>query len=117
MKTIGIVGSRKRNSKEDFIKCLNALKEIYEEGDYLMSGGCPQGADNFAEQIARELGLTIIIHHANWKKYGKRAGIIRNQFIADDCNVLIALVAEDRKGGTEDTVKKVEKKGKKVILA
>jgi hypothetical protein len=60
--------------------------------------------------------LTITIHHPDWKKEPRAAGFIRNSRIADDCDVLLALVAKDRKGGTEDTVKKARAHGKKVIL-
>jgi len=46
------------------------------------------------------------IYPADWKKYGKASGFIRNDDIAKDSDVLIACVADDRKGGTEDTIKK-----------
>jgi len=41
---------------------------------------------------------------------------VRNTLIAKDCTVLIACVAEDRTGGTEDTIKKADDLGKGVIL-
>lgn len=116
-KTIGIVGSRRRDSDEDFRKCLRAYESVFREGDSIVSGGCPKGGDRFAEIIARSRGLTITIHHADWDKFGKRAGFVRNSKIAEDCKVLIALVAEDRTGGTEDTVAKAIDLGKKVIYA
>ena len=116
MKTIGIVRSRRRDKKEDFEACCNALNEIFEDGDRLVSGGCPQGGDKFAEIIAKSQGLTIIIHYPNWDRYKKGAGMIRNTKIAEDCDVLIAIVAEDRKGGTEDTIKKAEKLGKEIVI-
>jgi hypothetical protein len=116
MKTIGIVGSRRRNKREDFEACCEALHKIFKEGDRLVSGGCPQGGDHFAEIIAKKAGLTITIHYPNWEKYGKSAGFKRNTNIAEDCDVLIAIVAEDRKGGTEDTIKKAEKLGKEIIF-
>ena len=81
-----------------------------------MSGGCPRGGDRFAEVIAKERGLSITIHYPNWKKHGRAAGFIRNSIIADDCDVLIAVVAPDRTGGTEDTVKKAYSCGKRVVL-
>jgi hypothetical protein len=116
-KTIGIVGSRRRNTSEDLYKCSMALAKIYEDGDKLVSGGCEKGGDAFAEKLAKGMGLTITIHFPHWNgPAGKAAGFVRNTKIAEDCDVLIALVAEDRTGGTEDTVKKALKLGKKVIL-
>lgn len=112
VKTIGIIGSRRRNSEEDFEIVKKKLLSYYREGDIIISGGCPKGADNFAERIARELGVMIIIHHANWKKHGKEAGIIRNTKIANESDWLIACVSKDRTGGTEDTIRKYMRLGK-----
>lgn len=106
MKTIGIVGSRRRNTSADFARVRGALMTLLEPGDRLVSGGCPTGADRFAEVIARDLGLTITIHFADWTKHRKAAGFIRNTRIAEDADKLIACVAEDRSGGTEDTITK-----------
>ena len=103
---IGIIGSRSRNSSIDYDICEKKFNELYQDGDWIVSGGCPLGGDNFAEKIARKLGLTILIHHANWNKYGKSAGFKRNGFIARDSDILIACVTEDKKSGTRDTVEK-----------
>ncbi len=43
---------------------------------------------------------------ANWKKFGRAAGFIRNTDIAENSDILIACVSKDRTGGTEDTIKK-----------
>ena len=109
MKKIGIVGSRRRNTARDRSIVFNKLMEIYEEGDYLVSGGCPEGGDKFAEIVAKQNGVPILIFYPNWKKYGKIAGFERNTYIARESDVLIACVAPDRTGGTEDTIKKFQK--------
>ena len=106
MKTIGIVGSRSRNSLKDQIAVHQAFKKIYQDRDYIVSGGCPSGADRFAEIIAKKEQVPITIYYAQWGKLGKAAGFIRNGDIAIKADVLIACVAEDRTGGTEDTIKK-----------
>lgn len=116
-KCIGIVGSRRRNSIEDAWKCRAALNSIIGPEDTLVSGGCEEGGDLFAEVLAKQKGLTITIHYPRWTEYGKAAGFVRNTKIANQCDILIALVAEDRKGGTEDTVKKCLAQGKQVIYA
>jgi len=116
IKFIGIVGSRRRNSAEDYLLVLEAFLKIYKPWDIIVSGGCPKGADNFAEQIATAYKISIVIHRAEWDKYGKAAGFKRNTYIAQDADVLIACVASDRKGGTEDTIKKYVKLGKKELL-
>src|SRR6187549_2426675 len=99
---IGIVGSRRRNSANDLVLTCVALDKVFQPGDRLVSGGCPKGGDSFAESIAKSRGLTITIHYPDWNgKAGKAAGFVRNTFIAQDCDILIALVADDRTGGTE----------------
>lgn len=113
MKTIGIVGTRRRNTFADLDKVIKKFKQVYEEGDVICSGGCPKGGDRFAEILAKRMGLTIIIHYPNWSKYGRTAGFVRNGMIAAESDVLIACVASDRKGGTEDTIKKYHKYGKR----
>lgn len=115
-KIIGIVGSRRRCSEEDRSALFNQFTRLYKEGDRIISGGCSQGGDFFAEEIAKRRGIPIIIHHAAWSKLGRGAGIIRNTKIAEECDILIALVASDRTGGTEDTIKKALKLEKSVII-
>ena len=121
MKVIGIVGSRRRNEPADFIDCWNAFLKVFEPGDKIVSGGCTTGGDRFAELIAEKFDLTqtnggLIIFPADWKKYGKRAGFLRNTDIANTADVLIAVVASDRKGGTEDTIRKASKLHKQIII-
>jgi hypothetical protein len=114
---IGIVGSRRRNLKRDYTKTVKAFLKIYTKGDTLVSGGCKVGGDEFAERIAKFFFVPIKIYPAEWSKFGKSAGFQRNTYIAQDADVLIAVVSEDRTGGTEDTISKYEKLGKtKLIL-
>ncbi|RLI55214.1 MAG: hypothetical protein DRP09_10390 [Candidatus Thorarchaeota archaeon] len=110
-KCIGIVGSRRRNSQEDFEFLRRYIKSIVKDGDTFVSGGCPKGGDRFAEIIAKELGISIRIHYPDWSK-GRYAGLERNTLIARDADVLIALIAPDRRGGTEDTIRKFKAMGK-----
>lgn len=117
MKTIGIVGSRRRNDQADFLKVKEAFCSAYREGDRLVSGGCFKGADRFCEMLAKEYQIPITIHYAAWRLHGLAAGFIRNGDIAAQADVLIACVAPDRRGGTEDTIKKYTALGKdKLIL-
>jgi hypothetical protein len=128
---LGIVGSRRRNTSEDFNKVLNVvivyIKVFGRENVILVSGGCKKGADSFVGTLVRDLNLPeSIIHKPNVSEnayVGKKAYAIacfnRNSLIARDSDHLIAVVAEDRKGGTEDTIKKFKKfhpEGKLILL-
>lgn len=112
MKKIGIVGTRKRDNPEAYKKVEEDFLEIYEEGDWIVSGGCPKGGDRFAEVIAKKYGIPILIFYPNWDKYKKSAGFVRNRDIAKKSDVLIACVSRDRTGGTENTIGHFHKNNK-----
>lgn len=110
---IGIVGSRRRNSTKDKELLQKAFLEIFEYGDIIVSGGCPVGADFFAEEIAKEFNIPIKIYYPDKSKLDKNSYWSyvemyhnRNTLIANNSDLLIALVMLDQKGGTEDTIKK-----------
>lgn len=110
VKVIGIVGTRSRNTQKDYLVVARAFHRIYEIGDEIVSGGCPQGGDRFAESLARSNQCPIKIYYAEWNRLGKRAGFARNGYIVRDADYLIACVSADRTGGTEDTVSQFLKK-------
>ena len=120
---LGIIGSRRRNSPEDKELVRKALLMLIDtEGrPVLISGGCPKGADRFAEELAKELNLDIIIHYPDLsgcvtKNDFRREYYRRNLLVAANADVLIACVASDRKGGTEHTIKNYLKKKENLIL-
>ncbi len=116
-KVIGIVGSRRRATEADYKICQEELFKVFKRGDRLVSGGCPTGGDEFAERLAKLYQCTITIHYAYWNgPDGKRAGFVRNTLIAQEADVLIALLAETP-GGANDTEKKFESlRHKKAII-
>ena len=103
MKTIGIVGTRRRNSQEDFLEVEKMFLRFYEIGDVICSGLCPLGADRFAVILQEKYNTKYIWFPGYGDKYAK---FERNTSIAQRSDILIARVHPDRKGGTEDTVKK-----------
>lgn len=115
-KTIGIIGSRRRDSHIDFMMVEFAFLEVYREGDTICSGLCPKGGDRFAVILSEQFKTKTLWFPADWKKYGKGAGFVRNSDIAANSDILIACVAEDRTGGTEDTIKKYLKLGKNQLI-
>lgn len=115
-KVIGIVGSRRRNTPEDFNIVKTAFINIYKPGDEICSGFCQTGADKFAITLSRQYHTPSQWYRAEWKKFGPTAGHLRNQLIAEYSDKLIACVAEDRTGGTEDTIEKYLKLGKTELI-
>lgn len=115
-KTIGIIGTRRRNSFKDFQLTKHQFLKIYNPGDTICSGLCPKGGDKFAVDLSKELNTKVLWFPADWKKYGRAAGFIRNGDIAKHSDILIAVVSDDRSGGTEDTIKKYLKLGKTNLI-
>lgn len=116
MKRIGIIGTRRRDTPSVQKLIEEKFWEIYEEGDIIVSGGCPKGGDRFAEAIAKANGIPILTIYPNYKRYGLGAPKIRNTPVAQACDIVIASVAnpeepiqeilQRKKGGTEDTLRK-----------
>lgn len=48
--------------------------------------GTASGADSLGERFANEFGLPLYRFPANWSKYGKRAGILRNKEMTKFCD-------------------------------
>lgn len=118
---IGIIGSRRRDTDKDLRLVRAALRKVYRQGDTLVSGGCKKGGDRFAEILSKELGADIQIYYPDKVALDPRllninpraayavVNYARNTLIAGAADILIACVAADRKGGTEDTIKKFRK--------
>ena len=129
---LGIVGSRRRNSKEDYLSLCWKIAELEHENNSLVekivTGDCDEGGDKFARKIADETdGIELDVKYKRDPETGERVkppinrcvkqqrydywtftGICyaRNEEIAKEpLDYLIALVAFDRKGGTENTIR------------
>ena len=106
---VGIIGTRRRNTVVAFKKVKKAFDNLslyVRRNCWIVSGGCPKGGDRFAQIIAKKYGIPILVVYPDWDRYGKSAAFERNTPVAEMSDIMIACVAKDRKGGTEDTIKK-----------
>jgi hypothetical protein len=70
-------------------------------GMTIVHGDCPQGGDRQADIIARKHGWTIERHPADWTKYHRRAGYIRNaEMVMLSGDVCLAFIKDRSKGAT-----------------
>lgn len=90
-----------------------------DRGHLEIVSGRARGADRLGEQYADICGIRVACFEANWQKYGKVAGPMRNVEMADYASedgytgVLIAFWDGESKG-TEHMIKVAELKGLKV---
>lgn len=127
-KRIAVVGTRSRNTSVAYDLVEKAFFEVYEEGDLIVSGGCSKGGDRFAEVIAKQYGIPILIFYPDYRRYKRGAATIRNGPVANASDIVIACVRKPeegidevlkrKKGGTEDMLKKFvkEKPKERIIL-
>lgn len=117
-KKIGIIGTRKRNIRTDYQLVHEAFFQIYNEGDWIVSGHCPKGGDAFAEKISYDYGIPILLFPP--KKKTAKEFFARNTLIAEYSDIIIAClinpsdsltdICNRKYGGSEDTIKKFLKK-------
>ena len=60
------------------------LCALLDDGYETLIEGEARGADTFARLAGESLGMQILPFPADWNKYGKRAGYIRNQQMLDE---------------------------------
>lgn len=89
MRTI-IAGSREISNNDLFGSIIDAVDESGFEITTVISGGA-RGADKAGEVWAEVNSIPVEIYNAEWSKYGKRAGYIRNTKMAEMAEALIAI--------------------------
>ena len=82
----------------------------------IISGGA-KGADALAERWTKENKVQIQLFKPDWKKYGKAAGLRRNESIVESCDYCLAFW-DGKSKGTKFSIDycKKQKKPVKVVL-
>ena len=91
---LAIIGSRTFND----YKLLQEILEQHKSKITLVVSGAAKGADSLGEKWALENNIQTLIFPADWGKYGKRAGYIRNEDIIKNCDYCIAFWDGESKG-------------------
>lgn len=89
------------NFNISYLKLKNKIKII---------SGCAPGGDTLGEKYAKQYNYDIIKIPADWKKYGKPAGFIRNSEMIKIASHVIAFWDGQSKG-TKHTIDSAIKKG------
>lgn len=87
-------------------------------GSTVVHGHCPRGADHIADILARAIGHSVVRIPADWNRYGRAAGPIRNRLMLtlhpDIEHVLAFPVPQSR--GTVDMIRAATAAGKRVTV-
>lgn len=114
MEKIAIVGSRDFNRASDIIRFIDSLSI-----DTIIVSGCADGADAIALRYGRRMGHEVEKKVADWKRYGRGAGPIRNrEIVTSGISVLhVFLVAGRLAGrGSSDCIAQAYRLGIPVIV-
>lgn len=78
------------------------MKTHQGNGGYVMiNGDCPKGADAICKLWWKTWRLPLELYPANWEKYGKRAGFVRNKQMVDlEPDVCLAFIKDGSKGAS-----------------
>ena len=110
-----IAGTRDFNDYDYLKKNVDYFLQDFNPNKIEIVSGNARGADKLGERYAKEHNLPVKLFSANWDKYGKRAGYLRNQEMADYSDMLIAFWDEKSKG-TKHMIDIAKKQGLTVIV-
>lgn len=109
MRKILVCGSRTFKNRQ---MILLAMWDQYHIGKYELIHGDADGADSIAKKIAIENNITEHSYPAEWNKYGRRAGPIRNiQMLEMKPDLVLAFFDKVISKGTNHTVTEAKKRG------
>lgn len=79
--TVVMTGSR---VWDDAAAIRSVIERLYgEHEDLVVHVGDARGADAIVRNVCGELGITVVVHVADWKKRGRAAGPVRNRKMLD----------------------------------
>ena len=90
------------------------LSKTPDENIVVISGHC-RGADMLAERYADQRGYGKRIINADWRRYGRAAGVRRNAEMVNEADVIVAFW-DDKSRGTASLIKFTEKSGKPLFV-
>lgn len=115
---IAIIGGRDFDNYELLKQTLLSAPELDFNTNgtvYSVVSGGAKGADSLAERFAEEYGLNIIVFPADWKRYGRGAGIIRNKEIISKSDIVFAFW-DGKSKGTKSSIDLAKKQNKQLTI-
>ena len=94
--------------------CDTILENLYPDLPIAIISGTSSGCDALGERYAHERGYALQRHPADWKKYGRAAGPIRNRQMVEGADAAIVFWDGHSKG-TKNLIEQANRRGLKVI--
>lgn len=112
-----VCGSRYFN---DYERLKTEVLRALPVGDYrgaVVISGAARGADRMGEKLAEEMQWEVEQYPADWKKYGKRAGPIRNsQMLREGKPDMVIAFKGFNSRGTQNMIDQSIKAGVEVVV-
>ena len=105
-----VCGGRDFNDYDLLADTLVSLLGQYGLKDVIFISGRAHGADRLGERFAKANNCELLVFPADWNKFGKAAGFIRNQQMIDEGKPDL-VVALPGGRGTADMVRRAKKHG------
>lgn len=114
-----IAGGRDFTDYHKLKTYMNCLLQLLDKSQVEIISGGAKGADSLGERYAREFGYKLKRFPADWNKYGKAAGPIRNKemalYAAEAKGVLVAFW-DGSSRGTYDMITRAKEYGLEVYI-
>lgn len=113
---VAVVGSRDFTDYYMMEEILDRLfkKKSISKPVVVVSGGA-HGADSLAERYAETKGLRLDVYSAEWARYGKAAGPMRNKVMADKVDLVVAFW-DGTSRGTANMIEEAQARHKPVVI-
>lgn len=112
MSRVVIFGSRHLRNRAGLLEALDLLDLLYGiVPTIVLSGAEPTGMDAEGEALARERGWQVETYSADWKRYPKTAGFIRNVHMANRCVAGVGVVLRGGTPGSGHMAKQLTDRG------
>lgn len=98
---------------DDYATIEMTLSRFHEDGSVLVITGGAHGADIMADTAAKALGYENHVEQAQWQRYGKAAGPVRNEVMLDMKPDLVIAFHNDleKSKGTRHCLQEAKKRG------
>lgn len=110
--TVLICGDRNWNDSGTILAKLNSLFPEGGVGHTVIHGAC-RGADRQGGDVAKGLGFAVTPYPADWDRYGKGAGPVRNRVMLDARPDLVIAFHDsiETSKGTKDCIEEAQHRG------